>query len=458
MSISSEIRARRSSTAVRVVALVALLIAIAVVAVIILGGGSTYVIHARFADASELVTGDSVEIAGEPVGSVTNIGVMQNGVADVTLSISRASATPLHEDTRATIRALGQAGLTNRYVALSPGPAGTPSLRSGAVLPLTQTEGLVNYDSILDSFGPAQRSNVDKLIANSASVYAGSDARYFNEMLGHFDPALLELNDVTGQLANDDGAIADVIRTGAVTARAIASRSTDLMAAVGHTASTLAALASERQALADSLTRAPAVIAEADRTLASTRTAATALRPVLTAVPAAAGPLRGFLSRLTTTLPKATPVVSQLRDQLPNLRSTLVGLKRLGPTAVAALNSAGTALKVARPIVQVFRYYGPDLLLGVFQGLAGVATANYNQFGHYARLEFTQPYQTSLGGPFSSLLATPLDPNLFSLRTKLIRRCPGGNEPPAPDGSNPWIPDPSICTPADDTPLSVDFP
>jgi hypothetical protein len=113
---------------------------------------------------------------------------------------------------------------------------------------------------------------------------------------------------------------------------------------------------------------------------------------------------------------------------------------------------------VARPIVRDVRYYGVDLLLGVFLGLAGTAPANYDRWGHYARIEFTEPYQSLLGGPLAPLFSKPLVPSLFDLRTRLLRRCPGGNTPPAPDGSNPWIPDPSICTPSQDVPLSVDFP
>jgi phospholipid/cholesterol/gamma-HCH transport system substrate-binding protein len=436
----------------------ALAVAIVVLAIVLFTGGSSYTLHARFADASGIVAGDTVDLGGRAVGSVSDVTVTDNGLADVTLSISDHGITPLHEDTRATVRALGQAGLTNRYVALSPGPPGAPSLRSGSVLPTSQTAGLVNYDEILDSFGPAQRANLQRLIANSDQVYAGSGARYFNQMLGAFDPALVELNAFTGQLASDRAAIADVIRTGAITASAIASRRPALMSAVENTAVTMNALASQNRALADDFVRAPAVLNQARTTLADAGTAITALRPALTDIPPAAGPLDGFLQRLRTTLPAAAGVATELDGELPDLRASLTGLEPLRPIAVAALKSATSALKEALPILTVFRYYGSDLLIGVFQGLAGVAAANYDRWGHYARLEFTQPYQTSLGGPLSGLFAKPLFPSLFNLRTRLLRRCPGGNTPPAPDGSSPWVLPSSICTAADDTPLSVDFP
>jgi ABC-type transporter Mla subunit MlaD len=230
------------------------------------------------------------------------------------------------------------------------------------------------------------------------------------------------------------------------------------MAAIANTAGTLDALATQRRALGDSLDRAPAVLGQTSRTLAQAATAITTLRPVLRRVPPTAKPLHGLLVRANRTLPPATSAVTKLRSQLPNLKLTLDGLKPLAPRASRALQSAATALHAATPIVAAFRYYGSDLMLGVFQGLTGVATANYDRWGHYARLEFTQPYQTSLGGLFPNPFAHPLLPGLFNLRSGLDRRCPGGNAPPAPDGSSPWALPASICTAAQDVSPDVNFP
>ena len=437
---------------------VAVVVALAVLVVVLVSAGSSYVIHARFTDASQLVSGDSVELGGRGVGSVGAIAVAPGGLANVDLEISDTDLVPLHLGTRATIRALSQAGLANHYVELTPGPPSAPSLRSGAVLPVSQTTSMVNLDAILDSFGPVQRANLQRLIADSGQVFAGSGAPAFAQMLDRLDPAMQRFESLTNELAADRGQLVTVIQAGSTASAAIDARSADLASAVANTATSLGAIASQRQALADSLSRAPAVLAAARTTLGDATTALEALRPTLALVPPAGPPLHGLLTRVNSVLPVATPVVGRLRADLPALRQSLAGLTRLAPSAVKAVTSAGTALLKARPIVTAARYYGSDLLLGVFQGLAGVATANYDRWGHYARLEFTQPYQTSLGGPLSNLLSKPLLPSLFNLRERLLRRCPGGNSPPAPDGSNPWVPNSSICTPSEDTPLSVDFP
>jgi phospholipid/cholesterol/gamma-HCH transport system substrate-binding protein len=441
----------------RWLAVAALVIGLVAVAVIVLDQGS-YEIHAHFADASQLVAGGQVDVAGVPVGSVSSVGVTPEGEADVVLSIHDSSYAPLHAGTRASIRALGQAGVANHYVELTPGPASAPALHSGSVLPLSQTDSMVSLDAVLDAFGPQQRGALQQLIAHSDQIYAGTGSAYVNQTLQRLDPAVAQLSGLTGELSSDSAAITQVIRSGSTAAQALASRSSDLVNAVSNTATTMEALANERSAVTDALTRAPAVLGEARSTLAAAATAVTTLKPTLAEVPAAAKPLDGLLTRMVSTLPPTTSVANTLVAELPSLRRTLTGLGPLERPAVNALNSAGRALQVARPIVRAVRFYGVDLLLGVFLGLAGTAPANYDRWGHYARIEFTEPYQTFLGGPLSSVLATSLDPDLFNLRSRLLRRCPGGNTPPAPDGSNPWIPDSSICTPSQDVPLSVDFP
>ena len=105
------------------------------------------------------------------------------------------------------------------------------------------------------------------------------------------------------------------------------------------------------------------------------------------------------------------------------------------------------------------RYYAPDFLLGVTNGLGGLAGANYDSNGHYARVEFVNAPQTSVSGVASTLIPSgALLPGVFGVREHLTARCPGGDAPPAPDGSNPWLLGSPWCDAADDVPLSVDTP
>jgi hypothetical protein len=74
----------RNSTVVgRVAAVAAVAIAVIVVGVILLSGGTNYQVRLVFQDASQIVNGDQVQVAGIPVGSVSNIALTRGGQAQI---------------------------------------------------------------------------------------------------------------------------------------------------------------------------------------------------------------------------------------------------------------------------------------------------------------------------------------------------------------------------------------
>lgn len=427
--------------------------------IVLATAGSTYVLNARFPNAGGLVDGGLVEIAGRTVGSISSVSLTANGEANVKLSIDDPSVTPMHLGTRASIRAVGQGTITNNYVLLTPGTTTRPTIPIGGVLPLEQTTGIVPIDALLNSFGPGQRRNFDAFIQESAQIYAGSGAPAFNRMLDELDPALGELDGFTGQMALDRPALSQLVQTAATAVSAVAARQADLQQAVSNMAVGLGAIASQRRSLDDLLARMPAFFDQARGTLSHARSALLESDAALRDTPAAAGPLRAFLSETDATLPPAASAVSALNAQLPSLDRGLEGLVPLQHPAVSALRSLGPAMKGLRPILTGFRYYGTDLVIGLFGSVLGLTTGEDDALGHYIKVNYVESPQTIVSGPLSTLLsAHPLVPGVFAARTGLTRRCPGGDQPPAPDGSNPWLIGSKYCTPAEDTPLSVDFP
>jgi phospholipid/cholesterol/gamma-HCH transport system substrate-binding protein len=221
---------------------------------------------------------------------------------------------------------------------------------------------------------------------------------------------------------------------------------------VANTARALGAIASERAAFSDDLARAPGVLTRATATLALTRPALVALGPDLDEIPPAAKPLALVLGRVAPAAAQLRPVTSELDRLLPVLNTSLRGLTPLGPVADDALRTTATALKNSMHIFQGLREYGSDLAIGVFAGLGGISSAPYDAVGHYLRVEAMASPQASTGGLLQTLLGNlKVIPGLSGVRSA-IAPCPGGAAPPAPDHSNPWIPDPSICNPLDDHP------
>lgn len=441
------------------VVVAAVLAVVVIASAVILLGRDDYLVHARFLNADGLVEGGRVEVAGRKVGSIDRITLDRDGRALIDLSISDRTVAPLHDGTRAAIRAVGQAGLANRYVDLTPGPPGRPEIADGATLSTEQTSGIVNIDALINSFGPVQRRRFGQLMAHGAEIYAGSGARTFNDMLRRLAPASRDFAAVTHDVALDRRALTELIDTAATASAAVATRRDDVSAALDNATASFRALSADRGALEGTLSRAPAVLRQATGTLTRTRGAVTTLRPGLKAVPAAARPLGAFLSRTDALLASARYPVSRLAVELPQLNEALGELVPLERPLVRALTTTGVAMKSLLPTLRVTRLYGTDLILGVFSGLVGITTGPYDARGHYGKLNFIQSPQTTTSGPLADLLQqNPLVPGVLDVRTKLTRRCPGGLNPPAPDGSSPWDLGESLCSHEDDMPGSVNEP
>ncbi len=444
----------------RIAAAGALIAVVVLVGIVMLGGGGGgYTIHAQFQNAGRLVDGGQVRIAGRSVGKITAVDLADNGLADVTLSIGDSSAAPLPRGTTAAIRSVGAATLTNNFVELQPGSNKATPLADGAVLPADHNRGIVDLDAILSSLDPKARSDIRAFIGRSADVFSGSGSRNFNAMLAQLDPAFAQLRGVTDQLASDRARIGDFVKTTSLAATKVASRRPDLEAAVENTATTLGSIADERAALAGTLEHAPAVFEQGGKTFDALATTMASVRPALREATPAGKPLDSFLGEMQTFLPRARPVAGQLTTQLPQLGSALRELPALRRPAVAALESTGTAFKDSKHILRGLRFYAPDALVGILNGLLTIGAGNYNKYGHYMHISFVQTPQDTLGTIFAGALAkNPLIPGLFDIRQRLLRPCPGGAAPPAPDGSSPWIPDRSLCNPEHNMPASVNVP
>ena len=153
----------RSSRVIgRSIALVAVLVAILAVVVIVLEGGGGYQVKALFQNASQIVTGDQVEVAGNSVGTVSNIAITRNGLAQLTLDISDSGYRPLRQGTEATVRLVSLSGIANRYVDLRLGPGNAPSIPNGGVIRTSDTSSAVDLDELFNTLNGPTRQGLRK--------------------------------------------------------------------------------------------------------------------------------------------------------------------------------------------------------------------------------------------------------------------------------------------------------
>jgi phospholipid/cholesterol/gamma-HCH transport system substrate-binding protein len=423
--------------------------AIAVVVLLFTGGG-VYTVHAHFVDAGQLVPGARVEVASQPIGSIKAIHLTDNNQADVVLNIKAGEFRPLHRGTVATIRTVGLAGIANRVVELTPGPPRAQAIAEGGVLTTAETRPFVDIDEILNSLDPTARGRLQSVIRNSSKIYAGSAAMDANRAFAYLNPAVGQAAALSEELVRDQAGLEQLISTSSTVVSALASRRADLEQGVANTATALRAIASERAALEDALARAPDVIRHGSTTLREVRAALTVVRPTLRDLKPVAPRLAQLLTQLVPTARDAGPVLAQLPALLRQGRVALSGLPALEPVAVPALNSATTAIGHGQTFFSGLRPYSADLVTGLFKGFGGETSGYYDANGHFARISAHGSQGASNG--VNSLFPPSSLPSAAGYRKGIVARCPGGAVEPASDGSNPWIPDPSLCNPHDDHP------
>jgi phospholipid/cholesterol/gamma-HCH transport system substrate-binding protein len=425
----------------RVVAIGALVVA-AIAVVLLLSGGDTYRVTARFVDAGQLVEGGTVQVGARAVGRIDRIALSDDGLAEIELSIDDEAVAPLRRGTIARVRTVGLTGVANRFVELTPGPSTGEVIPDGGTLSTAETRGIVDLDVLFDSLDPRTRERLQRIIRNGEDVFKGRTAQA-NAGLGYLAPALFQSSALAEELVYDRLALEQLLETGATTATALASRREDLGQGIASTATTLRAIASEREALADALERAPALLNRPDGILGGLRRISLRLRPALREARPVAPRLVRVLRELVPTARQAYPVIEQTRALLPPLTEGLNGLPRLRSTAVPALESTANTLIALMPILDGLRPYTPEIANGVVSGLGSRAAGYFDANGHFARIHFNQP-PNAITGTFNN------GQGVGGFETGQGHRCPGGATDPAADNSNPYIEDPRMCDPSTD--------
>ncbi len=192
-----------SSVVGRVAAVLALLGAIVVVLLLVLGGGSSYTVTAQFVNASQLVTGNNVNVAGAPVGSIKEISLSDDGQALVEMEIKDGAYTPLPEGTHATIRSQSLSGIANRYIDLDlPAQPDGKRISSGGAIAQADTTSEVDLDQLFNTLNKPTVDHLKQVIQGFAHSYDGVGAKA-NRGFHYLNPFLSTSRRVFGELNSD---------------------------------------------------------------------------------------------------------------------------------------------------------------------------------------------------------------------------------------------------------------
>ena len=112
------------------------------------GGSTTY--KAVFGDATGLLPGNEVRIAGVRVGSVDSVELNDRQLALVEFSLDEGRE--IAESTIARLRYRNIVG--ERYIALTEGPGSSEPLKEGGTIPLAQTRNALDLTVLFNGFRP----------------------------------------------------------------------------------------------------------------------------------------------------------------------------------------------------------------------------------------------------------------------------------------------------------------
>jgi phospholipid/cholesterol/gamma-HCH transport system substrate-binding protein len=445
----------RSAVVGRVLAIAAISAAIAGAALVLLKpGGPDYVVRARFADASQLVKGNLVQVAGVKVGSISKIRLTDDGQAEVAMKIDDPEYAPLRRGTRAIIRQASLSGVANRYIDLQL-PPGTQqqTIRAGGVIGQGETTTAVDLDQLFNTFDPRTRKALSGFIRGENDVYAGRGAEagagwaYLNPALAASDRLFREVNVDTPMLQRFIGATSSLVTD-------VAERRQQLSGLVDHLSQTTTALGRQNQALSEGIGRLPDFMRRANTTFVNLRATLDDAAPLVEESKPVAKKLRPFFAELRPLARDARPTLRDLSRTIrtPGADNDLIELTRAaeplrdiavasaprnGKTRDGAFPATTKALAGATPELATARPYAPDLT-GWFDDFSH--SGMYDALGGASRAAPYVNLFANVDGVLKPLLsqATQVKALEQGLSSDQRWRCPGAAErgavyKPAPD-------------------------
>jgi ABC-type transporter Mla subunit MlaD len=285
-----------------------------------------YFVRAIFDNASTIVPGEDVKVAGVPVGIVSDMDVTDDKKAAVTLQIDDEKFTPFKDDATCKIRLQGLIG--ERFVECEPGSASARQLakiehgdgKGERLLSVDHTSSPVDIDLINDIMRLPYRQRFAILLSELGVGLAGR-GQDLNEVIHRANPALKETDDVLAILAQQNKTLVRLAR---------------------DSDQALAPIAREREHFAN-------FIQVANETGEATAERSGDQRRALELLPETLRKLRGLMVDLEGLADQGTPLLTDVNKSAPDLGRLIKAQGTLADASRKSFPSLGDALDVGRP-------------------------------------------------------------------------------------------------------------
>jgi phospholipid/cholesterol/gamma-HCH transport system substrate-binding protein len=208
--------------------------------------GASKEYNAVFSEATGVVKGDEIRVAGVKVGTVSGVEIVDR--TDAVVKFTVEEDTELTESTFATIRYRNLVG--QRYIALTEGEGGgTTTLKEGATIPMERTSPALDLTVLFNGFKPLFAAmtpeDVNKLAFELIKVFQGEG--------GTLEGLLDSTASVTNTLASRDQLIGDLIANLNQTLKTVGDRDQELSELIIQMRNFIGGLSQDREAILGSL-------------------------------------------------------------------------------------------------------------------------------------------------------------------------------------------------------------
>ena len=433
---------------------------------LLMGGGSAYTVTGKFVNASQLVPGNTVNVAGVSAGSVKEISLADDGQALVKMEVSDEFA-PLPQGTHATVRSQSLSGIANRYVDLDlPPPPDSEeaeprgiegsepaTIEDGGTIEQVNTTSEVDLDELFNTLDEETVSSLKSVIKGFARSYDGVGPQA-NRGFHYLNPFLSTSRRVFGELNSDQPALESLIVDGASLTGALAERAPDLEALIGNLNAMMGAIGRRETELASAIGQLPGFMRQFNTTAVNLRAALDDVDPLVDASRPVARKLKPFVRRLRGFARDAVPTVKGLDGivrrrgpandlieltelQVPLAEIGVGPVTRNGASRPGALPVSAQALSDGLPQLAFFRpYLTTEAISGWFDDFShsGFPDA-IGGIGRISTTLNTFTFATGVSGPIipctpGAVGCLPATPAQLAGSLDLLnnQRCPGSNE------------------------------
>ena len=379
-------------------ALAALLVVVSMGAVLAASGDDedVYLVRAVFDNASFLIPGEDVKVAGVKVGTIARLDLTRDNKAAVVLRIDDPAFRPFRRD--ASCRVGLQSLIGEQFVECTPTqrraggvplPPPLPRIRTGTgrgehLLPVAQTVTPVNQDLVANVMRLPQRERL-RLVINDLGAGLAGNGSALRAALRRANPALQQTERVIGVLAQQDRLLARLVERSDRVLAPLARRRKDLTGFIDSAGKTAVATADRGDALEQNFRKLPGFLRRLGPAVDDLGGLAEEMAPALETLRRQSASINATVARLGPTARLATPALVELGDTAERGRKTFPALE---PTTDELVALSRPLLPLSKDLAAVSSSFDKtggieDTMRFIYYYTGSVN--GQDQLGHYIR-------------------------------------------------------------------------